>query len=149
MISVRSLCKRHGTRDVLVDVSAEVAQLGGPDVGVPTLVAGDPLERGGAPWVLLDRRQRLIQDDRVAFQLQVVEALLELTADIARPDDVPVGIPGDLTRDIHGAAERRRYHSHLRKAVLPAVEQTGGHDQRSAFHRGTGPSMRSIDRSRS
>ena len=50
----------------------------GPDVGVAALVAGDPLERGSAPRVLLDRRQRVVQDDRVAFQLQVVEALLDV-----------------------------------------------------------------------
>ena len=37
------------------DVGAEVAQLRRPDVGVPALVAGDPLERRGAARVLLDR----------------------------------------------------------------------------------------------
>ena len=42
------------------------------------LVAGDALERGRAARVLLDRGQRVVQDDRVAFQLQVVEALLDV-----------------------------------------------------------------------
>ena len=36
-------------------VRAELAQLRRPDVGVAALVAGDPLERGGAARVLLDR----------------------------------------------------------------------------------------------
>ena len=60
------------------DVGAEVAQLRRPDVGVAALVAGDPPERIGAALVLLDRGQRVVQDDRVAFQLEVVEASLDV-----------------------------------------------------------------------
>ena len=59
-------------------VRAELAQLRCPDVRVPTLVAGDPPERVGATRILLDGRERVVQDDRVAFQLQVVEALLDV-----------------------------------------------------------------------
>ena len=66
------------------DVGAELAQLRRPDVGVAALVAGDPLEGGRAARVLLDRRQRVVQDDRVAFQLEVVEALLDVDGGHAR-----------------------------------------------------------------
>ena len=59
-------------------VGAELAQLGGPDLGVAPLVAGDPLERLGAARVLLDAGQRVVQDDRVTFQLQVVETALDV-----------------------------------------------------------------------
>ena len=59
-------------------VRPEVAQLRRPDVGVAAFVAGDPPEGVGSVRVLLDRRQRVVQDDRVAFQLEVVEALLDV-----------------------------------------------------------------------
>ena len=59
-------------------VRTEVAQLRGPDVGVTAFVAGDPAEGVGSARVLLDRRQRVVQDDRVAFQLEVVEAPLDV-----------------------------------------------------------------------
>ena len=50
----------------------------GPDLGVAALVAGDPVERPGADRILLDARERVVQDDRVAFELQVVEAALDI-----------------------------------------------------------------------
>ncbi len=56
----------------------ELAQLRRPDVGVATLVAGDPPERLGAARVLLDGGERVVQDDRVTFQLEVVETLLDV-----------------------------------------------------------------------
>ena len=42
------------------------------------LVAGDPAERVGASRVLLDGRQRVVQDDGVALELEVVEAVLDV-----------------------------------------------------------------------
>ena len=54
---------------------AELAQLAGPDLGVASLVAGDRPERLGAARVLLDARQRVVQRDRVALELEVLEAL--------------------------------------------------------------------------
>ena len=52
----------------------------GPDVGVAALVAGDAPERVGPARVLLDRGQRVVQDDRVALELEVVEAALDVDA---------------------------------------------------------------------
>ena len=59
-------------------VDAELRQLGGPDVGMAPLVGGDPLERAGPTRVPFDRRQRVVQDDRVAFELQVLQAGLDI-----------------------------------------------------------------------
>ena len=48
----------------------------GPDVGVAALVAGDPPERVRRGCVvLLDRAERVVEEDRVALEAQVVEAL--------------------------------------------------------------------------
>ena len=42
--------------------------LGRGDIaGMPPLVAGDPLERGCANRILLDRRQTVVEDDRVTL----------------------------------------------------------------------------------
>jgi hypothetical protein len=41
---------------------------------MPPLVGRDAAEGVGARRVLLDRGQRVVQDDRVAFELQVLEA---------------------------------------------------------------------------
>ncbi len=57
------------------DLRPELFELARPDVGVAPLVAGDRPERVGAPRVLLDAREGVVQRDRVALQLQVVEAL--------------------------------------------------------------------------
>ncbi len=46
----------------------------GPDLGVPALVGSDPLERGGTMRFLLDLCQLVVQDDRVALELQVCQA---------------------------------------------------------------------------
>ena len=43
-----------------------------------TLVAGDPPERVGTTLVLLDGGQGVVQDDRIALELEVVEALLDI-----------------------------------------------------------------------
>src|SRR5207249_3880149 len=56
-------------------IDAQLAQLRGPDIGVTPLVGGDRPKRGGALVVLFDRRQRVVQDDRVALELEVFEAL--------------------------------------------------------------------------
>ncbi len=66
----RPLAGRH--------VGAELAQLVRPDLGVAALVAGDPVERPGADRILLDARERVVQDDGVALELQVVEAALDI-----------------------------------------------------------------------
>ncbi len=57
---------------------AGALQAFGPDAGVTPLVAGNALEGSGARLVLLDRSQRLVQDDRVALELEVFEAALDL-----------------------------------------------------------------------
>jgi hypothetical protein len=41
---------------------------------VPPLVAGDPLEGGAAARLAFDRRQRVVQGDGVALQLEVLQA---------------------------------------------------------------------------
>ena len=56
----------------------ELGQLARPDVGVPPLVRRDPAEGGRPGRVLLDPRERVVQDDRVAFQLEVLEACREV-----------------------------------------------------------------------
>ena len=60
------------------DRGAELGEPLRPDIRMSTLVGGDPAERVGAPRVLLDAGQRVVQDDRVAFQLEVVETLLDV-----------------------------------------------------------------------
>ena len=45
-----------------------------PDLGVAALVGGDALERGGAVRILLDLGQLVVQDDRVALELEVRQA---------------------------------------------------------------------------
>ena len=60
-------------------------------VGVASLVASDPSERVGAARVLLDRRQGVVEDDRVALELEVVEALRDV-------DRGHGGIVGDRRR---------------------------------------------------
>jgi hypothetical protein len=42
---------------------------------IATLVRGDPLERRGAMGILLDPGERVVQEDRVALQAEVLEAL--------------------------------------------------------------------------
>ena len=56
----------------------ELAQLRGPDLGVATLVAGNRPEGTRPPIVLLDPGQGVVQDDRVALELEVLEALLDV-----------------------------------------------------------------------
>ena len=50
-------------------------ELAGPDVGVAPLVRGDPAERGGPRRVLLDLGERVVEEDGVALEAEVVEAL--------------------------------------------------------------------------
>src|SRR5690349_7529599 len=57
---------------------------------------------------LIERRADLGQR-----RAKVVEALLELSADVIRSDDTLVSIPGDLTRYMHSAAGRSLHDSHL------------------------------------
>ncbi len=57
---------------------AALLELARPDIGVTTLVAGNPMERGRTGWLLLDPRQPVVEQDRVAFEPQVVEALVVL-----------------------------------------------------------------------
>jgi hypothetical protein len=45
---------------------------------VTALVDGNALEGSGTRLVLLDLRQRLVQDDRVALELEVLQAALHL-----------------------------------------------------------------------
>ena len=56
-------------------VAPRSAQLARPDVRVAALVAGDLPERVGAPLVLLDLREAVVERDRVALQLEVLQAL--------------------------------------------------------------------------
>ena len=60
------------------DGRAELGQLVRPDVGVAALVRRDPAERVGTRLVLFDLRQRVVQHDRVAFQLEILEARREV-----------------------------------------------------------------------
>ncbi len=55
-------------------VAPSSCSLRGPDVGVPPLVRRDPAEGGGPVRVLLDVRERVVQDDRIALELEVFEA---------------------------------------------------------------------------
>ena len=57
---------------------ALLPQAVGPDVRVAALVARDVPERRGAARVLLDRRERVVEGDRVLLELQVVEALRDV-----------------------------------------------------------------------
>ena len=68
--SARRAGRRHGR--------ARLLEPRRPDLGVAPLVAGDALEGGGARRVLLDLCQLVVQDDRVAFELEVGEAALDL-----------------------------------------------------------------------
>src|SRR3990172_3717590 len=60
------------------DRDALLAQLLRPDLAVAALVRGDVTEGGRAARFLLDAGQRVVQDDRVALELQVGEALLDV-----------------------------------------------------------------------
>jgi hypothetical protein len=60
------ICRRH--------LDALLAQLRGPHAGVAALVRGDRPKRRGAAFVLLDPGQRLVQDDGVTLELEVLEA---------------------------------------------------------------------------
>ena len=57
---------------------ARLAELRRPDLGVAALVARDRPEGSAAPRILLDPGQRVVQRDRVALELQVFQALLEV-----------------------------------------------------------------------
>ena len=56
------------------DGRPELGQLARPDVGVPPLVRRDPAEGFRPGRVLLDLGERVVEDDRVAFELQILEA---------------------------------------------------------------------------
>ena len=56
------------------DGRTQLGQLAGPDVGVPPLVRRDPAEGVRPGLVLLDLGERVVQDDRVTFELEILEA---------------------------------------------------------------------------
>ena len=60
------------------DRRTELGQPARPDVGVAPFVGRDPAERVRSPLVLLDLGEGVVEDDRVAFELEVVEALLDV-----------------------------------------------------------------------
>ena len=56
------------------DGRTQLGQLAGPDVGVPPLVRRDPAEGFRPGLVLLDLGERVVEDDRVTFELEILEA---------------------------------------------------------------------------
>ena len=60
------------------DVDAELRELRRPHVGMTPLVGGDPLEGAGAVRLPFDRREGLVQDDGVPFELEVLQAGLDI-----------------------------------------------------------------------
>ena len=55
-------------------VAPSSRQLARPDVGVPPLVRRDPAEGFRPGLVLLDLGERVVEDDRVTFELEILEA---------------------------------------------------------------------------
>ena len=77
-------------------VRTALAELRRPDLGVPTLVAGDRPERMRSALVRLDRCEGVIEDDCVPFELQIVEALGDLRLGHRHPLVGSVGWEGAI-----------------------------------------------------
>ena len=77
--------RRHGR--------ASSREPGRPDVGVAALVRGDVPEGRRPARVLLDRGERVVEDDRVLLELEVLEALGDVHRASERGPDPP-GPPG-------------------------------------------------------
>ena len=57
---------------------AQLAETGRPDLGVAALVRGDVPERRLPPRVPFDRRQRVVEGDRILLELEVLQALRDV-----------------------------------------------------------------------
>src|SRR5262245_63842540 len=70
--------RRRHTRclsDWSSDVCSSDLELAGPDVGVTPLVSRDPPECRRPMRVLLDLGERVVQEDRVSFESEILEAV--------------------------------------------------------------------------
>ena len=102
------------------DGGTHLAQPARPDVRVPALVGGDVAEGGGPPRVLLDRRELVVQDDRVLLQLEVLEAL----------GDVHAASLAKSARDGDGRDCLDSDHDDPAAAALPHGRRRDGRDAR-------------------